>query len=324
MSHAYDKLSPELILDAVESIGLIPSGHSFALNSYENRVYQIGIEDAPNVIAKFYRPERWSNSSIQEEHDFSLALAENEVPVIAPWQNQSNQTLFEFEDFRFAIFPQRGGRTPNLENLDDLEWIGRFIGRIHLQGSAKGFEYRPAITPDTFGHNAQQRVLDSAYLPIELKSDYASVTEQLLLDIEQAFSGFDYRAIRLHGDCHPGNILWTDNGPHFVDMDDCRSGPAVQDLWMLLSGSRREMTEQLGALLAGYETFCEFDCQETALIEPLRALRLIHYTAWLCDRWNDPAFPLAFPWFEDRHYWESHINDLRQQILLIQEPPLAC
>lgn len=319
MSHAYDALSPELVLDAVESLGQLPTGHCFALNSYENRVYQIGLDDH-EVVAKFYRPERWTDQCIQEEHDFSQALADNEIPVVAPWRDQTGQSLFAYQGFRYALFAKRGGRAPDLDNFDHLEWLGRFLGRIHLQGKAKAFTHRPALTPETFGWVAREKVLQSEQLPRDAAEQYATTSEHLLNAIAQVYRATPHHTIRLHGDCHPGNILWTESGPHFVDMDDCRMGPAVQDLWMLLNGSRQDMHIQLDAILEGYRMFCDFDTRELALIESLRALRLIHYTAWLSQRWTDPAFPRAFPWFSDAAYWQSHIQDLEQQRMVLNEP----
>ncbi len=323
MSHDYERLSPDLILDAVESAGLHPDGHLLTLNSYENRVFQIGIDDDSPMVGKFYRPQRWPDAGIIEEHRFSLELANEEIPVIAPWQNNQGDTLFHFDGFRLALFPRRGGRAPELDDLDNLEWIGRFIGRIHLVGQSQPFSHRPVLDATEFGWRARDCVLQSPWLPSELANDYAAVSDQLVRSIEQLFEQQRPRQIRLHGDCHPGNILWTDRGPHFVDMDDCRMGPAIQDLWMLLNGDRQEMTLQLDALLEGYRMFRDFDITELTLIEPLRTLRLLHYTAWLTRRWEDPAFPLAFPWFADPSYWASHLNDLHQQILRLGEPSLS-
>jgi len=319
----YADLSPETILSALESVGYQPSGGMLALNSYENRVYQIGMEDAPPLVAKFYRPERWSDASIQEEHDFTLALAADEIPVIPPLQDPAGNTLHHHQGYRFALFPRRGGRWPELENPDNLAWIGRFIARIHLLGAARPFVHRPRIDPDQMGRDCARYLLDQGAIPLELESAYRRVTEALQQRIDAAFTACrDCQAIRLHGDCHPGNILWTDQGPHFVDMDDCRSGPAIQDLWMLLSGDRQEMASQLSYIREGYETFRELDGREVALIEPLRTLRMIHYAAWLARRWSDPAFPQAFPWFHTHQYWQSHLGELEQQLRLLDEPPL--
>lgn len=321
MAHAYEQLTHERVLDAVESLGLLPDGHVLALNSYENRVFQIGIEDHSGVVGKFYRPGRWSNEAIFEEHAFSLALAAEDIPVVPPLVFDG-RTLFEHEGFRFTLFPRRGGRTPDLENLDNLEWIGRFIGRIHLLGQAGTFQHRPTLGSQWYGWQARESVLQSPLLPDEFRETYQALSTRLIEAVELSFDQIQPRNIRLHGDCHPGNILWTDAGPHFVDMDDSCNGPAIQDLWMLLNGDRVDMQIQLDALLEGYRAFHDFDSSELALIEPLRSLRQLHYTAWLARRWDDPAFPLAFPWFGEASYWQGYLSDLDQQLLRMAEPPL--
>ncbi len=319
----YSGLTPEVIFTALESVGLLPDGTLLALNSYENRVYQIGVEDGPPLVAKFYRPGRWTNEAIQEEHDFSLALALEEIPVVAPIQDATGKTLHTYYDFRFALFPRRGGRWPDLENPDNLEWIGRFLGRIHLLGASRPFEHRPSINPEELGRACANYLLEHGRIPLELERRYRDLTGELLTRVEERFAeASGCRWIRLHGDCHPGNILWTEGGPHFVDMDDCRNGPAVQDLWMLLSGEREEMALQLSYLREGYETFRPLDPREVALIEPLRTLRIIHYAAWLARRWNDPAFPAAFPWFGSNQYWQQHVSILEQQSAILAAPPL--
>jgi len=323
MAHAYERLTHERVMDAVESLGLLPDGHVLALNSYENRVFQIGIDDDPGVVGKFYRPQRWSDAAIHEEHCFSLELAAAEIPVVAPLQF-GDQTLFEHQGFRFTLFPRRGGRSPETDDLDHLEWIGRFIGRIHLLGQASAFNHRPRMDAQWYGWQARQTVMDSGMLPAEHRERYQSLSTRLLEQVEQRFGEVQPGYLRVHGDCHPGNILWTDAGPHFVDMDDSCNGPAVQDLWMLLSGERRDMSLQLDALLEGYRTFHDFNPNELALVEPLRTLRLLHYTAWLARRWSDPAFPAAFPWFGEASYWPTYLADLEQQAQRMQEPPLSC
>lgn len=322
MTHPYDALDPDCILDAVESAGLLPSGHILALNSYENRVYQIGIEDRLPVIAKFYRPARWSNAAILEEHQFSQELARQEIPVVAPMECRS-ETLLHHQGFRFALFPRQGGHAPELDNLDQLEWIGRFLGRIHRVGQAGRFLHRTTLDTAAYGWRAREIVLASPQLPAQYREQYHSVSSKLLAATEEAIQQTEPTILRLHGDCHPGNILWTDNGPHFVDMDDCCSGPAIQDLWMLLSGDHLDMTIQLDALLEGYRAFHDFDPAELALIEPLRGLRLIHYTGWLAQRWDDPAFPLAFPWFGEPAYWPGYLADLEEQTRRMAAPPLS-
>jgi Ser/Thr protein kinase RdoA (MazF antagonist) len=318
----YERLTPDLILDAVARTGLMPDGHLLALNSYENRVFQVGLDDQSPMVAKFYRPARWSDAAILEEHRFAIELAAQEIPVVAPWRATDGSTLFHHEGFRFTLFPRRGGRAPEAGDLDQLEWIGRFVGRIHLAGQARLVSHRPTLAPASMGWTARDDVMRSPLLPAHEHDAYAQVSERLLREIERRFSAVEAKPIRLHGDCHHGNILWTDQGPHFVDLDDCRNGPAVQDLWMLLHGDRTERTVQLSAMLDGYSLFHEFEPRELALIEPLRGLRMIHYSGWLAKRWGDPAFPVAFAWAAEGHYWSQHVQDLLHQLEVLDEPPL--
>ena len=322
MSHPYEQLTPDLILDAVAGVGLQPDGHLLALNSYENRVLQIGIADTKPMVAKFYRPQRWSDEAILEEHVFAAELAAAEIPVVAPWQGPGAGTLFRHQGFRFALFPRRGGRAPEPGDLEQLEWIGRFIGRMHLAGQARSFVHRPSIDLASMGWNARETVMRSPLLPAHEREGYASASESLLNRIQERFDTVDSVPIRLHGDCHHGNILWTEEGPHFVDLDDCRNGPAVQDLWMLLNGDRNERSVQLSAMLEGYSLFRELDPRELALIEALRGLRMVHYSGWLAGRWDDPAFPATFTWAESPHYWSQHVQDLLRQLEALAEPPL--
>jgi Ser/Thr protein kinase RdoA (MazF antagonist) len=319
--HPYDALTPDTILLSLESLGLRPDGGILGLNSYENRVYQVGIEDAQPIVAKFYRPERWSDASILEEHQFSLALAAEEIPIVPPLEI-GGDTLHRHAGFRFSLFPRQGGRWPELEDPDNLEWIGRFLGRIHQIGQAATFKHRLDIDIETLGREPVNYLLDNGFIPIEQEHTYRELSTQLLEMIAEQFDRTPYRKIRLHGDCHPGNILWTEGGPHFVDMDDCRNGPAIQDLWMLLSGDRNEMALQLSYLREGYETFCDLNPAEVSLIEPLRTLRMIHYAAWLARRWNDPAFPAAFPWFNTPQYWQEHLTNLNHQHMQLKLSPL--
>ena len=319
----FSELTPDFILNALESLGLHCDGRLLALNSYENRVYQVGMEDAPPLVAKFYRPHRWSDAAIQEEHDFVQALAESEIPVVAPLITDGKSLLF-YEGFRFALFPRRGGRAPELGDPETLEWLGRFIGRIHAIGATADFVHRPTLDIASFGEEPRDYLLSHGFIPADLDAAYRSVVDQALDGVRHCFDrAGNVNRIRLHGDCHPGNVLWTDDGPHFVDFDDCRMGPAIQDLWMLLSGERGDMTRQMSDVLAGYEDFCEFDPRELHLIEALRTLRLIHYSAWLARRWDDPAFPMNFPWFNTQHYWQNRILELREQIALMDEPTLS-
>ena len=318
--HPYSRLTPDAVLDAVAAAGLRPDGRLLGLNSYENRVYQIWLEDGAVIVAKFYRPGRWSDAQIDEEHAFARELAEREIPVVAPLLTTKTGTD---PDFRVAIYPRRGGRTPELDDKRTLEWIGRFIGRIHAVGSSKPFKYREALTPQSFGLEPRAFLLQTKFIPADLLEAWKAVTAQALSSVEHCYERAGaLRAIRLHGDCHVGNILWTGEGPHFVDLDDARMGPALQDLWMLLSGDRASMSRQLGDVLSGYEDFAELDRRELHLLEALRTLRLIHYSAWIARRWDDPAFPAAFPWFNTQRYWQDRILELREQIALMDEPPL--
>lgn len=320
----YEQLTPDAVLSAVESAGWRADGRLLALNSYENRVYQVGIEDATPVIAKFYRPGRWSDEAILEEHAFLDELLAAEIPVVGPLRDHDGKSLLRYAGFRFTLFPRQGGRAPDLEKREHLEWLGRFLGRIHAVGAARSFRHRPAIDIDTLGRGPREYVLASGFLPATLIERYREVTELLLGGIDRCFErAGPFRKLRLHGDCHPGNVLWTDAGPHFVDFDDCATGPAIQDLWMLLAGDRRDMQQQLGYVLDGYEQFAEFNPRELWLIEALRTLRMLHYAAWIARRWDDPAFPRAFPWFDAPRYWEEHIQMLREQVPLLDEPPLA-
>ena len=318
----YDRLTPDVILDAIESIGFLADGRMFALNSYENRVYQIGIEEGKPLIAKFYRPGRWSNAQILEEHAFTQELADREIPVVPPL-TIAGKSLFEFAGYRFSLSPRRGGRAPELDNPDVLEWMGRFLGRIHAVGAISAFAHRPVIDIAGFGEAPRDWLLQHDFIPKDLREAWLSVVNQALTGVRDCYAhAGNVQNIRLHGDCHAGNVLYTDEGPHFVDFDDCRSGPAMQDLWMLLSGSREEMTMQLRDVLEGYEEFAHFDRRELHLLEALRTLRLIHYSAWLAQRWDDPAFPLAFPWFNTQRYWQDRILELREQVAAMEEGPL--
>jgi Ser/Thr protein kinase RdoA (MazF antagonist) len=328
-SKPYEGLTPHAVLDALESIGLRGDGRMLGLNSYENRVYQISLEDnvgrtegaGPSVVvAKFYRPARWTDAQILEDHAFSLALSEREIPVVSPME-MHKKTLHEFSGFRFAVFARRGGRPPELEDEKVLEWIGRFLGRIHAVGAVAPFRERPELNAETFGEEPRDWLLESGLIPEELREVWAGVSAEALDRAQPLLEGA--RSIRLLGDCHVGNILWTDQGPHFVDLDDARMGPAAQDVWMLLAGDRATATKQLKALLDGYERFHPFDREELSLIEPLRTLRLIHYAAWIGRRWEDPAFPAAFPWFGTGRYWQDRILELREQTAAMDEPPLS-
>ncbi|MBV8031442.1 MAG: serine/threonine protein kinase [Betaproteobacteria bacterium] len=322
MSHPYSALTPEAVLDAVASLGLAPDGRLLSLNSYENRVYQVWLDEgSPHgaaIVAKFYRPGRWTRAQIDEEHAFARELAEREVPVVAPFRCE------EIAGFVVALYPRRGGRPPNLEDPAVLEWIGRFLGRIHAVGASQPFKLRPALTVETFGLEPREWLLRHASIPADVLDAWKAVSSQALDFVRQGFEDAgEITCLRLHGDCHPGNILWTEDGPHFVDLDDARMGPAVQDLWMLLSGDRAAQSAQLRHVLAGYEQFRPFDRRELRLVEALRTLRLLHYSGWIARRWDDPAFPAAFPWFGTQRYWQDRILELKEQVALMSEEPLS-
>ena len=340
--HPFQSLTPDVVLDALASVGLYGDGRMTALSSYENRVYQVHLEHglerdtaAPHsVVVKFYRPERWTEAQIREEHSFSFELMSAEIPVVGPLVLKG-QSLHSFAGFAFSVSPQRGGRAPELDDFEVLEWVGRFLARIHTVGAAKPFVHRPALDVQSFGTESMEWLLTHNIVPLDVQAQWREkcqnainmIASQAYFKLDKGQKGNDVATIRLHGDCHPGNILWTpteapNGGPHFVDLDDARSGPAVQDLWMLLSGDRRQRTTQLSALIEGYEQFRLFDRRELALIEPLRTLRLIHYSAWLARRWQDPIFPINFPWFGSSDYWTSQIHMLDEQIEAMQEEPL--
>lgn len=328
-SHPFSALLPERILDAVEhqlaGQGLFCDGRILALNSYENRVYQIGIEDQPPLIAKFYRPGRWSNAQILEEHAFSFELAEDEFPVVTPLVH-AGQSLFETpidgQAFRFSLFTRKGGRAPEFDNPDHRLVMGRWLARLHNIGSSKPFIERPSLDLASYGTDSVAFISEH-FIPLSLKTAYTTLTHDLLQHLqEKRQQHADIARIRTHCDCHAGNVLWRDDLPHFVDFDDARMAPAIQDLWMLLSGDRHEQAGQLIDILDGYQEFREFDLRELHWIEILRTLRMLHYSAWLARRWDDPAFPLHFPWFNTERYWGEHILSLREQLSALQEAPL--
>lgn len=321
--HPYSELTPDLILDAIEAQGYLCDGRLTVLNSYENRVFQIGIEDAQPIIAKFYRPERWSHEQIAEEHAFSLELEAAEWPIVAPMKAPNGATTHKISNFTFALFPRFGGHAPELDNLDTIELLGRSLGRLHAIGASSTFKHRPAVDIQSYGVDSREFLLSSGYIPENMREAYDTLTLDLLVAIEARFKQCTYKPIRLHADCHPGNILWRDERAVFVDFDDCRMGPAVQDLWMLLSGDRHDQTDQLESFLEGYEMFHEFDESELVLIESLRTLRMMHYAAWIARRWNDPAFPATFPWFNTERYWAEHVLELREQFANLQDEPLS-
>jgi len=331
----YDKLTPNAILGALESAGFEPNGSLLALNSFENRVYQVGLHDESFVVAKFYRPQRWSTEQINEEHNFTRELLAAELSVVAPIQVGSppatnagapGDSLFEHGGFQFAVFPRQGGHPPEIESEHNLAIMGRTLGRMHATGKATSHRLRPSLDWRRLAKESRDWLLASDFIPAELVPAYESVTDHLLAGVQQAMennAGQNAATIRLHGDCHLGNVLWRDDIPHFVDFDDTVNGPAIQDLWMLLSGGRDDRSRQLEVLIEGYETFVSFNAAELGMIEALRTMRMMHHAAWIGRRWNDPAFPPAFPWFNGGRYWSDHVLALREQMSELEEPPLT-
>lgn len=314
----YAHLSPDVILDAVESIGFLCTGSLLALNSFENRVYQIGIEDAEPLIVKFYRPHRWSTEAILEEHQFSFELAQHEIPVIAP-MIINDRSLHQHNDFRFALYPRRGGRALELDNSEQLEWMGRFLGRLHNISACQSFQHRIQLNIQNYGQAPYEFLIEHGFIPDYLKPNFCNTVEKILDKIAQLFKHIGpLQHLRLHGDCHAGNVLWSETGPHIVDLDDCLMGPAIQDIWMLLSGKPEQMEVQLTKILQGYCKFHDFNYRERHLIEVLRTLRMLHYSGWLAKRWGDPAFPLSFPWFNTSAYWEHQLINLNEQLDLLE------
>ncbi len=333
----YADLTPEHALDILEAVGLRVDGRMLQLNSYENRVFQVGLDDDSLVVAKFYRPGRWRDEQILEEHAFALDLAAAEVPAVPPltltlpdppWRELGSPTRAIGEPptlglaggHRVAVSPRRGGRAPELEDPEVLRWLGRFLARLHQVGDRKAFRHRPTLNVRNLGRAARDSLGQSPLLDGNQAQRWLALADQALDLCDEAFGRVpDLRMRRIHGDCHPGNILWTPEGPHFVDLDDACMGPAVQDIWMLLSGDPADRQVQLHALLEGYEAIADFDWREMGLIEPLRTLRIIHHSDWLARRWHDPAFPAAFPWFGEPTYWQGQCGQLMQQIEVMSE-----
>ena len=319
----YDHLSPDVVISAVESLGLLSDARIFPLNSYENRVYQVGIDEAEPVIVKFYRPQRWSDDAILEEHRYSQDLADLEIPAVAPMQFNGT-TLHRFQGYRFAAFRRQGGQAPEQDDFDQLLWLGRLLGRIHNVGGTTQFQARPTLSIQRLITEPAQFLLENPFLPKYLKPRYEELINDFTSRFQSAFDVADPQWIRCHGDCHIGNILWhRETGPWFVDFDDCQNAPAVQDLWMLLAGSRHEQIAQFSELLDGYEEFNDFNRRELQLIEPLRTMRMIYYAGWLARRWDDPAFTSNFTWFNTENYWQHHVGSLEEQRMLLDGEPFS-
>ncbi|MDO6453135.1 serine/threonine protein kinase [Neptunomonas phycophila] len=316
------ELKPDTVIDAVESIGYLSDGRIMALNSYENRVYQVGLDESEPLIAKFYRPQRWTDEQIGEEHRFMAQLVEQDLSVVAPIKSDTGQTLFSYDDYRFSLFVRKGGRAPELEDPEHLFQLGNTLGRIHLAGQAEPFKHRPTLDIQSYGIDSTD-FISRELIPVSLKAAYDSLTSDLLREIDAAFKrAGDVVYQRVHGDCHGGNILWRDDMPHFVDFDDARMAPAIQDLWMLLTGDRHQQELQLGEVIDGYNEFASFNPRELHLVEALRTLRMMNYAAWIGRRWEDPAFPMSFPWFNTERYWGEHLLELKEQFAKLQEPVL--
>lgn len=320
----YDHLTPDTVINAVESLGFLSDARVFPLNSYENRVYQVGVEDAAPVIVKFYRPLRWSDEAIREEHQYSQDLADLDLPAVAPFKNKEGDTLNYFEGYRFAAFRRQGGQAPEQDDFDQLLWLGRLLGRMHQAGGTTQFSARPTLSVQRMVTEPSEYLLQHDFIPSHQVTLYEGLIEGFTQNFQALFNDINPQLIRCHGDCHIANILWhRETGPWFVDFDDCQNAPAVQDLWMLLAGTRQEQVAQFSELLEGYEEFTDFDRRQLRLIEPLRTMRMIYYAGWLARRWTDPAFPANFPWFNTSHYWQNHIGSLQEQQLILEGEPFT-
>lgn len=319
--HPYDSLTPDRVVDCIESTGLVSDLRLLALNSYENRVYQVGIDSDSPVIAKFYREGRWTDEQILEEHAFSQELVDHEISVVAPLKI-NGETLHHAFGHRFSLFERRGGHPPELDNLAHIYRLGQTLGRIHRIGAARDFAYRRDISAHRMATESRLFV-ENGFVPLELETAYRTLARDCDEAASDILNGMGPENMqRVHGDCHAGNILWRDDTAHFVDLDDCVTGPAIQDVWMFLSGERHQQERQLNEFVEGYEEFHDFDPRQLNWIEALRTLRIMHHAKWLAERWTDPAFPKAFPWFGQGRFWSDHILELREQLAAMNEPPL--
>ncbi len=320
--HPFSRLTPDFIINAIEAHGFPCDGRYLTLNSYENRVYQVGIDDGQPIIVKFYRPDRWSEAQILEEHEFGYELAQHDIPVVTPLRLDEARSLSQYDGFYLAVFERRGGHAPELDHGDNLSVMGRLLGRMHAIGARIPYQHRPGINLQSYG-NESATFISEHFIPAELAVAYRSLCDDLLAIMQHRLDETGpVQAIRVHGDCHAGNLLWRDDAPHFVDFDDSRMAPAIQDIWMLLSGSHEQQARQLGQILDAYQQFYDFDFKQLKLIEVFRTLRIMYYSAWLARRWQDPAFPHNFPWFDSIRYWEQHILELREQLAALQQTPV--
>ena len=321
---AFRRLDPSTLLDAIDAAGHLTDGRVSALNSYENRVYAVGLESGATLVAKFYRPGRWSDEAILEEHDFCLDLVDAGLPVVAPLVDADGESLLRTGPFRFALFPRVGGRAPELDDPTELAVVGRTVGRLHEVSRAWDFEHRPFVDADRLGASAIEYLVDSETVPGGVRDAYETLAWELLDLVEDRIDeAGDVDEFPIHGDMHPGNILWGPDGvPRLLDFDDAATGPAVQDLWMFVSGDRDYAEARLGNVLDGYTTHADFDVAELALIEPLRTLRLVNFAAWIAERWVEPAFRRAFPYFEGDTFWDEHVRVLQEQRQALHEPAL--
>ena len=325
----YD-LTPDRILDAFErSTGLRSTGRCLALNSMENRVYEIEIETEEKLrhpwerfrILKFYRPGRWNENQILDEHRFLQQLCDDEIPAVAPQPFLDGKTLHldGSTGLWYTVFPKVGGRSPYELDEDQLKMCGRLLARLHSVGGVSDAEHRVHLTPDTYGRNSLSWLLEKQIIPIQFEKRYEAVVTEICDRTQHLFEKFPVQ--RIHGDCHLGNLLWGDQGPFWVDFDDMVMGQCVQDLWLMIAGRDEHGLKQMSFLLEGYEQMRDFSRESLALIEPLRALRFVHFNAWISKRWEDKSFQRAFPQYETIGFWQEQVSDLDEQLRVIENNP---